>query len=167
MFVRVICGRTMRQWSKYISPLTTDWCNRLVASWDMRLCGRYHTACTYNLKWRHFKYGDGIVWSPQECGITEMSSQGFGCSPIKKLRELGLDRSDSEWDLEIVWALCQNNFQSLNSLNPAERYIELFVYEIKKKKEPITSRRSRAKTFWKKFLLGNKLTISVNSIFTK
>ncbi len=35
-----------------------------------------------------------------------MRSQGFGCSPIKKLRELGSDRSGSK----VIWVL--NMFES-------------------------------------------------------
>ena len=54
-----------------------------------------------------------------------MRSQGFGCSPIKKSRELGLDRSDTR----ALYMYFASVFEQSKSRH--NDTIELFVHEIK------------------------------------
>ena len=87
-----IVVKTLRQWSKHSSPLTTDCCN---FSYSMRyarfdvVSHGLHLTYSWRHEWQRW-------WNSLILAVTqdnkEMRSQGFGCSPIKKIRELGSDR---------------------------------------------------------------------------
>ena len=67
-----------------------------------------------------------------------MSSQGFGCSPIKKLRELGSDREEVQF-VSLLIILTSSQSESSEENNTV---ISFFVY-VNVSVDKIKSRRSR------------------------